>query len=154
MATRAGKRSEEAKAGGKGIANPQQILEAKLPELGEVKAKKKYYEEMEKPLVSDVKGLLSQLGKNKFEFGNWKCSVSETQNQTLNEERAIEILKEELASEPEMLAALVKTKEVLDQDELERQIYKDKNLGAMLATAIDVGKPTVTLRVTKVKQKF
>lgn len=127
-------------------------LDEKVPRLGAIKLQRKSYEDEEKPLVASVKSIMLENDLKSFETaGGWKATLTTSTKETMDEEEAIQILKEELASEPALLETVIKTREYIDQDALERAVYSKQIDGAMLATAIKEGQPTHTLKVTKAK---
>lgn len=76
-------------------------------------------------------------------------TLTTTQKESLNEERAIEILKEALT--PAQLRKVVKKKEYIDDDELEKLVYNGKFDMSQLECCREFGEPTHTLRIAKIK---
>lgn len=82
--------------------------------------------------------------------GDYCVTLSTTKKETLNEERAIEILKESLT--PAQLKKVVKKKEYIDDDELEKLVYNGKFDMSQLECCREYGAPTHTLRISKIKK--
>ena len=81
---------------------------------------------------------------------NYTATLSRKDSESLNEDLAIEIIKENLGGA--LLSSVIKTKEYIDEDALEKLVYNgdlDKN---KIAKA-KIVKPTFTLRVTKKREK-
>ena len=64
--------------------------------------------------------------------------------------QAIEILRKSLT--PEQFAKVVKTREYIDDDEMEKLVYAHEVDAEILAPAVTPKAPTVTLRLGKVKK--
>lgn len=82
--------------------------------------------------------------------GEYCVTLSSSTKETLNEERAIEILKESLTKA--QLKEVVKTKEYIDDDALEKLVYSGKFDMTKLECCREVSAPTYTLRVSKKKK--
>lgn len=79
----------------------------------------------------------------------YTATLSTTNKETLNEELAIEIIKEHLGGA--LLNSVIKTKEYIDEDALEKLVYNGDFDPVVLSKA-KITKPTITLRVTKKKE--
>jgi hypothetical protein len=73
------------------------------------------------------------------------ATVSITQKESINQDRAIIILKDNLSED--QLDQVIKTKEYIDEDALEKLIYNGEVQADLLVSAIEKGKPTSTLRI-------
>ena len=81
---------------------------------------------------------------------NWTATLSCVKKESLNEELAIEIIKENLGGA--LLSSVIKQKEYIDEDALEKLVYNGDFDITKLAKAKMV-KETYTLRVVKKKDE-
>ena len=81
---------------------------------------------------------------------NWTATLSCTKKESLNEELAIEIIKENLGGA--LLSSVIKQKEYIDEDALEKLVYNGDFDITKLAKAKMV-KEIYTLRVGKKKDE-
>ena len=81
---------------------------------------------------------------------NWTATLSCTKKESLNEDLAIEIIKENLGGA--LLSSVIKQKEYIDEDALEKLVYNGDFDINKLAKAKMV-KETYTLRVNKKKDE-
>ena len=79
---------------------------------------------------------------------NWTATLSCTKKESLNEDLAIEIIKENLGGA--LLESVIKQKEYIDEDALEKLVYNGDFDINKLAKA-KIVKETYTLRVNKKK---
>ena len=79
---------------------------------------------------------------------NWTATLSCTKKESLNEDLAIEIIKENLGGA--LLSSVIKQKEYIDEDALEKLVYNGDFDINKLAKA-KIVKKTYTLRVGKKK---
>lgn len=84
-----------------------------------------------------------------FSSETYTASVKVKQNEDFDEEKAIEILKENLTKE--QLKKVIKTKEYIDDDMLEKMMYTEAFDPQILASCKVVKDPTYTLRISKKK---
>lgn len=80
---------------------------------------------------------------------NWTAALSCTKKESLNEDLAIEIIKKNLGGA--LLSSVIKQKEYIDEDALEKLVYNGDFDINKLAKAKMV-KETYTLRVNKKKE--
>lgn len=118
-------------------------------------------------LYKENKDLENKLKKSNTEAGNlikqyfnekgittassekYTATVSTTTKSTLNEELAIEIIKENLGGA--LLRSVIKKKEYIDEDALEKLVYNgDFDITKLEKAKIDT--TTQTLRITKKKE--
>lgn len=106
-----------------------------------------------KKAVSDygtqIKEGLQNRNETEFIAGDIRAYITVTENSEVNELQAIEILRKELT--PEQFAKVVKTREYIDDDEMEKLVYAHEVDAEILAPAVTPKAPTVTLRLGKVK---
>ena len=107
-----------------------------------------------KKAVSDygtqINGGVQNRNETEFIAGDIRAYITVTENSEVNELQAIEILRKELT--PEQFAKVVKTREYIDDDEMEKLVYTHEVDAEILAPAVTPKAPTVTLRLGKVKK--
>ena len=81
--------------------------------------------------------------------GDYCVTLSSTTKESLDEERAIEILKENLT--PAQIRQVVKKKEYIDDDALEKLVYNGKFDMSKLESCRIESAPTYRLNITKKK---
>lgn len=99
---------------------------------------------------TQIKEGLQNRNETEFIAGDIRAYITVTENSDVNELQAIEILRKELTSE--QFAKVVKTREYIDDDELEKLVYAHEVDAEILAPAVTPKAPTVTLRLGKVKK--
>jgi hypothetical protein len=109
----------------------------------EEKGLKKYIDE-ESKLIKDY---FSKNNLESFESEKYTAIVSNTTKTSLNDDLAIEILKANL--KPEELKTVIKTKEYIDEDALEKLSYSGFDMSILERAFIE--KVTSTLRIKKNK---
>lgn len=102
-----------------------------------------------KPLADQIKEYALKNGLDKIKSDNWQANISVTPKQDFNELQAIEIIKKNLGGE--LLASVVKTKEYIDEDALEKAIYNGDIDAKLLAPCTIEKEPTVKLTIGKIK---
>ena len=107
-----------------------------------------------KKAVSDygtqIKEGLQNRNETEFIAGDIRAYITVTENSEVNELQAIEILRKSLT--PEQFTKVVKTREYIDDDEMEKLVYAHEVDAEILAPAVTPKAPTVTLRLGKVKK--
>ena len=101
------------------------------------------------PLAEQIKEYALKNGLDKIKSDNWQANISVTPKQDFNELQAIEIIKKNLGGE--LLASVVKTKEYIDEDTLEKAIYNGDIDAKLLAHCTIEKEPTVKLTIGKIK---
>ena len=99
---------------------------------------------------TQIKEGLQNRNETEFIAGDIRAYITVTENSDVNELQAIEILRKELT--PEQFAKVVKTREYIDDDELEKLVYAHEVDAEILTPAVTPKAPTVTLRLGKVKK--
>lgn len=84
---------------------------------------------------SQIKQLFLDNDISSFETDSFIATVSETEKQSLNNELALGILKEELGENE--LTSVVKTKEYIDEDALEKLVFNGQFDISKLEKAVD-----------------
>ena len=102
-----------------------------------------------KPLGEQIKDYALKNGLEVVKSDNWQANVSVTPKQDFNELQAIEIIKKNLGGE--LLASVIKTKEYIDEDTLEKAIYNGDIDAKLLAPCTIEKEPTVKLTIGKIK---
>lgn len=109
----------------------------------EEKCLKKYIDKESK----QIKEYFSKNNLECFESEKYTATVSNTTKTSLNDDLAIEILKVNL--KPEELKTVIKTKEYIDEDALEKLSYSGFDMSILERAFIE--KVTSTLRIKKNK---
>lgn len=109
----------------------------------EEKGLKKYIDKESKL----IKEYFSKNNLESFESNKYIATVSNTTKTSLNDDLAIEILKANL--KPEELKTVIKTKEYIDEDALEKLSYSGFDMSILERAFIE--KVTSTLRIKKNK---
>lgn len=102
---------------------------------GESKKEENAIVKRNKEINSQIKQLFLDNDISSFETDSFIATVSETEKQSLNNELALGILKEEL--EENELTSVVKTKEYIDEDALEKLVFNGKFDISKLEKAVD-----------------
>lgn len=97
----------------------------------------------------EIKKVMTSNNLDDFSSNNWTAKISVTQKEDFNELKAIDILKDNLSKED--LSTVVRTKEYIDDDALEKLVYSGKFDIGKLQCCRTLGKEVVTLRITKKK---
>ena len=127
-----------------------QTLAELIPLYGEQNTQCNALKKVVADLNSKIKTAIHAVQKENtdIEIDGWKCSLSVTEESSFNEDRLIEFCKQNKIK-------VVKTKEYVDEEELERLIYNGK-ISKELLIEMDKCKDTKTketLRCTKTKMK-
>lgn len=99
-------------------------------------------------LSENIKGYMHEHDMSSADSDKYTATLTKTDKESLNEDLAIEIIKENLGGA--LLASVIKTKEYIDEDALEKLVYNGDFDINKLAKA-KIVKSTFTLRVTKKK---
>jgi hypothetical protein len=98
---------------------------------------------------NNIKSYFQTNGLDKVDTDKYTATVTTSTSESLNEELAIEIIKENLGGA--MLNTVIKSKEYIDEDALEKLVYNGDFDITKLAKA-KITKTTSTLRVGKKKE--
>lgn len=96
----------------------------------------------------NIKSYMQMLGVDKADGSEYTANLSITQKESLNNDLAIEILKANL--DEETIRTVIKSKEYIDEDALEKLVYAGLFDITKLAKA-KIVKKVSTLRITKRK---
>lgn len=102
-----------------------------------------------KSLGSEIKSFMYDNDMNNFSSDNFTATITKKENEELNEELAIEIIKKNLSAE--LRKTVIKKKEYIDDDALEKLVYNGQFDIQLLQKAKIIKPPTITLRVNKKK---
>lgn len=111
---------------------------------GESKKEENTIVKRNKERNAQIKQLFLDNDISSFETDSFIATVSETEKQSLNNELALCILKEELGESE--LTSVVKTKEYIDEDALEKLVFNGQFDISKLEKAVDK-KIVSTLRI-------
>lgn len=111
---------------------------------GEAKKEENEIVKRNKEKNAQIKQLFLDNDISSFETDSFIATVSETEKQSLNNELALCILKEELGENE--LTSVVKTKEYIDEDALEKLVFNGQFDISKLEKAVDK-KIVSTLRI-------
>lgn len=141
------------------MATRREVIPKKLTdeELASIVSSYHDAKEVEKKVKKDVsefggkiKEELQNRNITEFVTGDIRATITVTENSEVNELQAIEILRKALT--PDQFAKVVKTREYIDDDEMEKLVYAHEVDAEILAPAVTPKAPTVTLRLGKVKK--
>lgn len=124
-------------------------LDNLIPEYKEKKTEEDKYKKAADKLNKEIKEEFDKQDITEYSAGGWKATITITEKSDFNELQAIEILRGSL--DPELFDEVVKTKEYIDNDALERMIYQKTVDATLLAPCTIPKDPTVTLRIGKAK---
>lgn len=109
----------------------------------EEKCLKKYIDKESK----QIKEYFSKNNLECFESEKYTATVSNTTKTSLNDDLAIEILKANL--KPEELKTIIKTKEYIDEDALEKLSYSGFDMSILERAFIEKVTSTLTIKKNK-----
>lgn len=141
------------------MATRREVIPKKLTdeELASIVSSYHDAKEVEKKVKKDVsefggkiKEELQNRNITEFVAGDIRATITVTENSEVNELQAIEILRKALT--PDQFSKVVKTREYIDDDEMEKLVYAHEVDAEILAPAVTPKEPTVTLRLGKVKK--
>lgn len=115
----------------------------------ESKDKENALKKVNTEMGNNIKSYFQTAGLNRVDTDKYTATVTTSTSESLNEELAIEIIKENLGGA--MLNTVIKTKEYIDEDALEKLVYNGDFDITKLAKA-KITKTTSTLRVGKKKE--
>ena len=124
-------------------------LSKTIDEYKESKDKENSLKKINNELSENIKSYMHEHNMTTANTDNYTATLSRKDSESLNEDLAIEIIKENLGGA--LLASVIKTKEYIDEDALEKLVYNGDFDVNKLAKA-KIVKSTFTLRVTKKKE--
>ena len=123
-------------------------LSTAIDKYKESKDKENALKKANNELNENIKSYMHENNITSANSDNWTVTLSCTKKESLNEDLAIEIIKENLGGA--LLSSVIKQKEYIDEDALEKLVYNGDFDINKLAKAKMV-KETYTLRVGKKK---
>ena len=123
-------------------------LSKTIDEYKESKDKENALKKANNALSENIKSYMHEHDMISADSDKYTATLTKTDKESLNEDLAIEIIKENLGGA--LLASVIKTKEYIDEDALEKLVYNGDFDINKLAKA-KIVKSTFTLRVIKKK---
>ena len=128
--------------------NPEFDLSKAIDEYKESKDKENSLKKANDRIGKDIKQYMIDNNMTKANGEKYTVTMSKTVKQKLNEDLAIEIIKENLGGA--MLASVIKQKEYIDEDALEKLVYNGDFDITKLSKA-EINTTTYTLRTSVIK---
>ena len=128
--------------------NPGFDLSKAIDEYKESKDKENALKKANDRMGKDIKQYMLDNNMTKANGEKYTVTMSKTVKQKLNEDLAIEIIKENLGGA--LLASVIKQKEYIDEDALEKLVYNGDFDITKLAKA-EINTTTYTLRTSVIK---
>ena len=128
--------------------NPEFNLSKVIDEYKESKDKENALKKANDRIGKDIKQYMLDNNMTKANGEKYTVTMSKTVKQKLNEDLAIEIIKENLGGA--LLASVIKQKEYIDEDALEKLVYNGDFDITKLAKA-EINTTTYTLRTSVIK---
>ena len=128
--------------------NPGFDLSKAIDEYKESKDKENALKKANDRMGKDIKKYMLDNDMTKANGEKYTVTMSKTVKQKLNEDLAIEIIKENL--DGALLASVIKQKEYIDEDALEKLVYNGDFDITKLAKA-EINTTTYTLRTSVIK---
>ena len=120
-----------------------------IDEYKESKDKENALKKVNNKLNENIKSYMYEHGMSSADSEKYTATASTTTKSTLNEDLAIEIIKENLGGA--LLKSVIKQKEYIDEDALEKLVYNgDFDITKLEKAKIDT--TIQTLRITKKKE--
>ena len=117
-----------------------------IDEYKESKDKENALKKANNELNENIKAYMGEHGMTSANSEKYTATLSRTKKESLNEELAIEIIKENLGGA--LLNSVIKQKEYIDEDALEKLVYNGDFDISKLEKA-KITKVTTTLRIKK-----
>lgn len=120
-----------------------------IDEYKESKDKENALKKVNNVLSEKIKGYMYEHDMSSADSGKYTATLTKTDKESLNEDLAIEIIKENLSGA--LLSSVIKQKEYIDEDALEKLVYNGDFDINKLAKA-KITETSYTLRVTRRKE--
>lgn len=117
-----------------------------IDEYKESKDKENALKKVNNVLSENIKGYMYEHDMSSADSGKYTATLMRSDKESLNEDLAIEIIKENLSGA--LLSSVIKQKEYIDEDALEKLVYNGDFDINKLAKA-KITKTSYTLRVTR-----
>ncbi len=120
-----------------------------IDEYKESKDKENALKKVNNGLSDSIKGYMYEHNMRSADSEKYTATLTKTDKESLNEDLAIELIKENL--EGALLNTVIKTKEYIDEDALEKLVFNGQFDISKLEKA-KITKTSYTLRVTRRKE--
>lgn len=120
-----------------------------IDEYKESKDKENALKKVNNVLSENIKGYMYEHDMSSADSGKYTAILTRSDKESLNEDLAIEIIKENLSGA--LLSSVIKQKEYIDEDALEKLVFNGQFDINKLAKA-KITKTSYTLRVTRRKE--
>lgn len=130
--------------GGKTIC---QLLAEKIDIYKSYKDSESKFKKLGSKLNEEIKETMSSMGVDEFSSDSYVATVKYSRKETLDEEKAIEVLRKNLSEE--QLKTVIRTKEYIDDDSLEKLVYNGDFDISLLEPCKILGNEVATLRIKK-----
>lgn len=130
--------------GGKTVG---QVLAEKIDIYKSYKDSESKFKKLSSKLNDEIKEAMSSMGVDEFSSDSYVATVKYSRKETLDEEKAIEVLKKTLSKE--QLKTIIRTKEYIDDDSLEKLVYNGDFDISLLEPCKVLGNEVATLRIKK-----
>lgn len=130
--------------GGKTIG---QLLAEKIDIYKSYKDSESKFKKLGSKLNDEIKETMSSMGVDEFSSDSYVATVKYSRKETLDEEKAIEVLRKNLSEE--QLKTVIRTKEYIDDDSLEKLVYNGDFDISLLEPCKILGNEVATLRIKK-----
>ena len=120
-----------------------------IDEYKESKDKENAQQKVNNALSENIKGYMYEHDMSSADSEKYTATLTKTDKESLNEDLAIEIIKENLSGA--LLSSVIKQKEYIDEDALEKLVYNGDFDISKLEKA-KITKTSYTLRVTRRKE--
>lgn len=120
-----------------------------IDEYKESKDKENALKKVNNVLSENIKGYMYEHDMSSADSEKYTATLTRSDKESLNEDLAIEIIKENLSGA--LLSSVIKQKEYIDEDALEKLVYNgDFDINKLVKAKIT--KTSYTLRVTRRKE--
>lgn len=134
--------------GGKTIG---QLLAEKIDIYKSYKDSESKFKKLGSKLNDEIKETMSSMGVDEFSSDSYVATVKYSRKETLDEEKAIDVLRKTLSKE--QLKTVIRTKEYIDDDSLEKLVYNGDFDISLLEPCKVLGNEVATLRIKKKRGK-
>ena len=130
--------------GGKTVG---QVLAEKIDIYKSYKDSESKFKKLSSKLNDEIKETMSSMGVDEFSSDSYVATVKYSRKETLDEEKAIDVLRKTLSEE--QLKTVIRTKEYIDDDSLEKLVYNGDFDISLLEPCKIIGNEVATLRIKK-----
>lgn len=130
--------------GGKTVG---QVLAEKIDIYKSYKDSESKFKKLGSKLNDEIKETMKSMGVDEFSSDSYVATVKYSRKETLDEEKAIDVLRKTLSEE--QLKTVIRTKEYIDDDSLEKLVYNGDFDISLLEPCKILGNGVATLRIKK-----